>query len=148
MAGIVAGCAATSEEQRFTVRPNLVEAAKINVQLGLSFLEKNDLPQSKQKFLQAKQQAPKEPTVWYGMGYFLERTGDVQKAEAYYQKAISLNPQEGAAHNNYGTFLCRQGRYRESLKQFELAVADENYLDVVGVYRNVRECAVNKYANL
>lgn len=116
--------------------------AKINVQLGLAYLDKKEIAQAKLKFLEAKQQAPKEPLVWYSMAYFFERTGDLKKAQSYYQTAISLSPQSGCAHNNYGTFLCRQGKYREAIEQFNLAVQDEYYLDAAGAYQNAWICAL------
>ncbi len=118
-----------------------VKVAKLHVQLGLALLENNNVSLAKQKFLQAKYEAPKEPSVWYGMGYFLERTGDVKTAEQHYRKAIDLHSTEGAARNNYATFLCRQGRYQEAFNEFNKAVEDSNYLQSAQAFLNASICA-------
>lgn len=128
---LLSSCAHTTEN------PAL---AKINVQLGLAYLDKADIAQAKSKFLQAKQQAPKDPVVWYSMAYFYECIADFKRAQTYYQKAIALNPQSGCAHNNYGTFLYRQGKYQEALAHFKLAVQDEYYLDAAKADQNAAMC--------
>lgn len=76
------------------------------------------------------------------MAYFLEKTGDTEKSENYYQKAISLAKDPGAAQNNYGTFLCRQGRYTDAEQQFLKAANDANYLKPANAYENAGLCAM------
>jgi type IV pilus assembly protein PilF len=122
--------------------PDLAKAAKINVQLGLAYLEKNQMSQAKKSLLQAKSEAPQEAAVWYGLGYFLERTGDLKSAEEHYRVALALNSNAGPALNNYGTFLCRQNRYSEALKIFEQAAADPHYLEPAVAYANAGLCAL------
>ncbi len=127
------GCAASK---------NLNDAAKINVQLGLAYLDKNQMALAKKHFLQAKNEAPDESMVWSGMGYFLERTGDLAQAELHYQRAIELGSVKGPALNNYGAFLCRQKRYTEALSTFEKAATDPNYLQPALAYVNARACSL------
>jgi type IV pilus assembly protein PilF len=118
-----------------------VKAANINTQLGLALLEKDDRAQAKKKLLLAKEQAPKEPAVWYAMAYFLEQTGDIPAAEQHYRYAIKLHSNVGAAQNNYGTFLCRRGRYQEALKEFDKAAMVPDYLEPAMAYVNAAVCA-------
>lgn len=115
---------------------NPVKAADINVQLGLEFLKKGESAQAKSKLLLAKRLAPKDPAVWFGFGYFFENTGDPEQADYSYRKAIQLDPNHGNSHNNYGTFLCRHGKYQAAIKHFKLAIADPEYLDISGAYEN------------
>ena len=136
------GCADSSQSEAQKLKPDLIKAAKINVQLGLAYLEKNDMSRAKKTLLLAKREAPQEPSVWYGMGYFLERTGELKAAEEHYRVALGLNANAGPALNNYGTFLCRQRRYAEALKAFEQAVADPNYLEPAVAYENAGLCAL------
>lgn len=124
-----------SQHQIHHVR-NPVKAANINVQLGLELLKKGESAQAKSKLLLAKRLAPKDPAVWFGFGYFFENTGDVAQADFSYRKAIQLAPEHGNSHNNYGTFLCRQGKYQEAIQHFLLAIADPEYLDISGAYEN------------
>ncbi len=116
-------------------------AAATNAQLALGYLTNHYAARAKQKILLAQQQAPREPLVWYTSGYFFERTGDVIRAEQAYLRALQLAPQQGAAHNNYGAFLCRQGKYSQAIAHFLLAVNDPHYLNVGNAYHNAAICA-------
>lgn len=145
---LLAGCASNvknkdmdSREDAKETKDRVVKTAKINAQLGIAYLERHDLKRAKQKLLLSLQQAPDMPEPWYSMAYFLEATGNKTEAKKYYMKAVEVAPERGDAHNNYGTFLCRMGEYKESIQQFQLAVADPNYLDPAGAYENAGLCA-------
>jgi len=118
------------------------QAANTNVQLGLAYLQSGDVQRAKQKLLLAEQQAPQATESQGAMGYFLESTGNSSEAEAYYRKAATLHAQSGAAQNNYGTFLCRSGRYAEADQHFLLALQDPSYLNTAQVYENAGLCAM------
>ena len=121
------------------------QAADTNVQLGLAYLQTGDVQRAKQKLLLAEQQAPASTESQGAMGYFLESTGNLFQAEAYYRRAVTLNPKSGAAQNNFGTFLCRRGRYREADQHFLLALQDPNYLNTAQVYENAGLCALQNH---
>lgn len=117
-------------------------AANYNVQLGVNYLQQGDVQRAKHKLLTAMDQAPDSSQTQAAMGYFMENTGEQLAAEKYYQKAVDLNPQAGSAHYNYGSYLCRQKRYQEADKQFQLAVQDVNYLNTAVAYENAGVCAM------
>lgn len=118
----------------------LREAAVYNTQLGLAYLRQSDRPRAKQKLLMALELAPRSPDVNVAMGYFLEKTGDLDKANDFYKKAMLLAPKSGAQLNNYGTFLCRIAQYREAEKYFLKAVDDVHYIHSAGAYENAGLC--------
>lgn len=122
------------------------EAAKINAQLGMAYLEQKNVQRAKMKLLLALSQGPDMPEPWYSMGYFLEATGDKEEAEKYYRKALSVAPDRGDARNNYGTFLCRKGKYAESVKYFLSAAKTPNYLDPAAAYENAGLCSMKMSA--
>lgn len=118
------------------------QASDVNVQLGLAYLQNGDVQRAHQKLLLAEQQAPGSLQAQGAMGYFLESTGSLPSADAYYRRAIMLNPKSGAAQNNYGTFLCRRGRYLKADQHFLLALQDPTYLNTAQVYENAGLCAM------
>jgi type IV pilus assembly protein PilF len=118
------------------------QAANTNVQLGLAYLQSGDVQRAKQKLLLAEQQAPASTESQAAMGYFLESTGNISQAEAYYRRAVTLNSRSGAAQNNYGTFLCRRGLYAQADHHFLLALQDPHYLNTAQVYENAGLCAM------
>ena len=118
------------------------EAARTNVKLGLGYLAKGYYQQSKERLLSAIRDDSHIAAGWYGMAYYLEKTGDIKAADQYYQKALSVEPHSGSAKNNYGTYLCRVGRYQDALHYFEAAVKESTYLDAASAYQNAGTCAL------
>lgn len=119
-----------------------VKVAEINLQLGIAYMEKGDIEHAKQKLLYAGEKAPELPEVWYTMAYFQEKIGNNNEANANYLKAIQLAPGRGDVQNNYGTFLCRSGKFTESIEHFVLAIKDPQYLEISGAYENAGLCAL------
>ncbi len=125
--------------------PSVVDfdkAAKLNVELGLSYLHQGQNARAKRKLLRAKRLAPDMPDVHYAYGYYLENIGELVDAEKSYLKAIQYDPNNGKSHNNYGAFLCRASRYKESEKQFMLVLEDKNYTRTGEVYENAGICVM------
>ena len=144
---LVCGCANKPEVVQDTTQEpptqvNLDQAADMNVKLGMMYLQKGETQRAQQRFSQALANAPENPAAWYSMGYFWEVMGNNAKAESYYKKAISLDPQNGNAKNNYGTFLCHTGRYQDGIKQFQAAINSADYLNQTGAYENMGLCAM------
>jgi type IV pilus assembly protein PilF len=119
-----------------------IATAKLNTQLGMTYLEKHNMKLAKQKLLLALDQAPNIPDTWYSMGYFLEVTGEKEQAKKYYLKSVELAPGRGDVQNNYGTFLCRSGEYSEAIEHFQVAAKDINYIDTAAAYENAGLCAL------
>lgn len=117
-------------------------AAVTNARLGLAYLSKGFYTQSKERLLSALRDDPAIAAGWYSMAFYLEKTGNNMLAEKYYRKAIAVEPHSGSAKNNYGTFLCRSGRYPESIHYFVQAANEKTYLDSAGAYENAGICAL------
>ncbi len=145
MLGLLTGCqqlkGTTDDASNYYVG---VGGGMSSAQLGMLYLQKKDYPHAKEKLLLAMRQAPNLPAAWYSMAYFQEVTGNINDAEKDYRHAIALNPHNGASHNNYGTFLCRQHHYQTAVKEFLLAANDKNYLHTQAAYRNAALCSQNK----
>ncbi len=118
------------------------EAASYNVQLGLAYLKQNDRPRAKRKLLNARRLDEKSPDVNSALAYYFEKSGEMEEAKKYYDKALVLSHNSGAQLNNYGTFLCRQGEYEQAEAYFVKAVKDEQYLHTAGAYENAGLCAM------
>lgn len=134
-------CATTSENKRDKSYIDN-EAAIANVQMGIAYLNKNDTVLAKRKFTKAIQEAPNLPASWYAMAYYNEVTGKLKQADQQYRKAIAVAPDSGEAHNNYGTFLCRHGKYRQAIAQFDQAVEEPSYMQDGAAYENAGICAL------
>lgn len=128
-----------AEKQQATQKRN--KAAVSNIQLGMAYLNSGDRPRAKKKFITALDSAPDLPEANAAMAWFLDRTGDIKKAENFYRKAVALAPESGAQLNNYGVFLCEQGNYQLAEQYFLKAVRDAHYYNTAKVYENAGICA-------
>jgi type IV pilus assembly protein PilF len=67
--------------------------------------------------------------------------GDQAAAGRHYQQAVAIAPATGAYANNYGTWLCGNGRAAESLGWFDRALADPGYATRASAFANAGTCA-------
>lgn len=116
------------------------EASSFNLQLGMAYLKQGDSPRAKRKLLKALALDPNSTAANSALGYYFEKTADMAKAEQFYHRALVLAQDSGEALNNYGTFLCRLGRYRESVIYFQRAVNDVNYINTAAANENAGLC--------
>lgn len=123
--------------------PNLEKAAQLNVRLGLTYLEQKQMSRAKLKLNRAMKLAPYLSEVHYGMAFYFEEVGEIEAARHAYQRSITLNPQGGIEHNNYGAFLCRHQEYRASEREFLQALQDPNYLNAAEALENAGLCVLD-----
>lgn len=72
-----------------------------------------------------------------------ERRGRRDQAGAFYRAAAEHAPEQGAYLNNYGAWLCGNGRAAESLTYFDAAMRDPRYGDPAGALANAGTCALD-----
>ncbi len=116
-------------------------AATANIQLGMMYLQHNNMPDAKTCLLKAVHAAPHSAAAWYSFAYFEAKTGHVSQADFYYRKAIAIDPHSGAALNNYAVFLCQLGKYQAAMHAFLAAANCPNYIQVADAYENAGLCA-------
>lgn len=75
------------------------------------------------------------------LGLIANARGDAAAAGKFYQAASAAAPGNGIYANNYGGWLCANGRAAESLDWFGRALADPAYPTPVAALANAGECA-------
>ena len=116
------------------------KAAEINTQLGARYLAQQEYKLADEKLRRAMKQNPQYATAHWVFALLQERIGENEIAEKHFRKAISLDPKDSRAHNNYGTFLCNQDRPLEAEKEFMLAIEDPLYTEAAAAYANAGTC--------
>ncbi|GAA3918799.1 type IV pilus biogenesis/stability protein PilW [Luteimonas lutimaris] len=71
-----------------------------------------------------------------------DQRGNREQAGGYYARAAELAPEQGTALNNYGAWLCGNGRAAESLPWFDKALADPMYRQRASALANSGSCAL------
>lgn len=67
--------------------------------------------------------------------------GDAAATGRHYEQALSIAPGNGFYANNYGVWLCGNGRAAESLAWFDRALADPAYPTRSAAFANAGSCA-------
>jgi type IV pilus assembly protein PilF len=116
------------------------KASAVNVQLGIGYLEQNNLELANEKLDKALRQDPNSASAHNAYAILQDRLLQTEKAEYHYKKATTLDPKNSRAANNYGAFLCRHGRELESEKYFMQALKNPLYSTPEFAYTNAALC--------
>ncbi|QTL35896.1 type IV pilus biogenesis/stability protein PilW [Pseudoalteromonas viridis] len=119
-------------------------AAKTRISLALQYLAKGNNTQAKYNLERALTLAPQLPEAHYSLAYYYEQVEENGRAEQAYQKALALDPKDPNTLNNYGTFLCRIGKYDEAAEQLFKAIEIPSYIRVAQSYENLALCALRQ----
>ncbi|SCS26464.1 tetratricopeptide repeat protein [Staphylococcus caeli] len=77
---------------------------------------------------------PKEVENYINAGILLAEAGEVEKAEKFFQRAITLAPENGAIYYNLANVYYNEGRFNEGIKLYQQALkfnvdtVDTNYM--------------------
>ena len=84
---------------------------------------------------------PQDASVNRIFAYYYQKVNESGNAEYYYKKALSLDQNNADTYNNYGAFLCREGRYEAAEQAFLKAIQQSTYIAVANTYENAGMCA-------
>lgn len=135
---VLAGCAGMPAQEPSKAR----RMAEANVQLGVAYMQQDDLETALMKLEKALEQDPKLPSAHHSIAILYERLGKKEFAEKYYRTTLRLDPDEAKAHNNYGRFLCVNGHYARAEEHFIKAAGNPLYADIAGALTNAGICAM------
>ena len=121
---------------------NYEAASKINVQLGIGYLQQNNMVLASEKLTKALKQDPKSASAHNAYAMLQDRLLQKEKAEKHFKIATELDPTNSQAANNYGAFLCRSNREAESEAYFLLALENPLYSTPEYAYTNAALCLI------
>jgi type IV pilus assembly protein PilF len=124
---LLAGCATSgSGMKNETAESKREDAARVNTDLGQQYMRQGNLELALEKLNRALEFDPGYVDAHTVIAVLYETIGDA-KAGEHYKRAAELKPKAGAVNNNYGWYLCRNGKFVESQGYFERALADPFY---------------------
>lgn len=118
------------------------DPAKANAKLGLAYMERGEYDVAVAKLKKAIEINPDLAEAHHFLAEAYQHLGNVELADKHFKRAISLSGSNPALQNNYGIFLCRQGRYQEALRHFSRAFDDNSYTRQDESYENAGLCAL------
>ncbi len=135
LAGLLQACVAVDPS-----KGRNEEASDVNTEMGLGYLQQNNYELASEKLLKALRQNPESVKANYVYAVLQDKLEQKELAEFHYQKATELDPKNSEAANNFGAFLCRNGRELESEKYFIRAVKNPLYKTPEYAYFNAAAC--------
>ncbi|GAA5073139.1 type IV pilus biogenesis/stability protein PilW [Lysobacter panacisoli] len=119
---------------------NAAEASK-HIQLAQVRMMGGDFASAESEAKKALRLDPKMADAHTVLAATAARRGAPAEAGQHYLRAAELEPGNGALMNNYGAWLCGQGRAAESLEWFDRAVAAPGYGTPAMALSNAGACA-------
>src|SRR5690606_401129 len=89
--------------------------------------QQGDLVQAQSLAQRALKADPRSGDALTLLGAIADARGESKVAGAHYGKAVAIAPDTGIYANNFGSWLCANGRAAESLAWFDRAIADPAY---------------------
>lgn len=138
---LLAGCV-TSSSSPAKQKASPRKAAMYNTQLAIIYMREGRMDLAQNKLAEALKQAPHLVDVHNALALYYERIGRIQEADHQYKLSLEYSEGNPDTLNNYGAFLCRQGKYRESLKYFVRASNNIDYSTPDKALANAGLCAL------
>jgi len=91
------------------------ERAEVHVQLGLTYLRQNQYDTANMSFDSAIAINPQSDAAHHAKGLLMSRMGNQEDAEKFFARAVSLNPNNYLAVNDYAVHLCQNKNTHEGL---------------------------------
>jgi len=124
---LLAGCVSADGSKPLKQEDPKLSAAKLNIQLGTSYLQQGNYPLAREKLERSLKQNPKDPDVHTSLGLLYDRTGDPKRADKHFKEALRLAPDKPDLINNYAIYLCKHGRVDEGVEKFVTIAANKFY---------------------
>ncbi len=135
----VAACVTTSDESD---KKSARHSAQTNTTLGQNYMDRGQYEIALEKFKKAiaydKTYAPAHTML----GMLYENLGETEEAGVEYKRAVQYAPKNGDVNNNYGAFLCANGKRKDAEKYFITALDDPFYTTPAIAMANAGTCAL------
>ncbi|WP_211441101.1 type IV pilus biogenesis/stability protein PilW [Collimonas humicola] len=128
---------ATSSDQTEAQR-----RAGIRLQLAVGYYEQRQLEVALDEIKQALAADPEMADGYSVRGLIYMDMGENRLADENFQRALRLAPSNPDFANNYGWFLCQNGRAKESLAYFETALKSRTYQSPAKALTNAGVCSL------
>lgn len=114
----------TTKAQKNKDKERFIETS---VSAAVQYMREGETDDAFRHLNRALERDKKNSSVHNALALLYRMTGDAELEERHFKLAIRHNPDSSQARNNYATFLFREGRYKDALRQLKKAVKDPGY---------------------
>ena len=144
----IAGCATQSSESEFKAATATTGAeseqqtrARIHTELASGYYEMGNLGVALEEVNEAVRVDPSYGPAHNVAGLVYASLKEDRLAQQSFERALSINPLDSDANNNYGLFLCQSKREEEGIKHFLAALRNPLYRNPDRSYVNAGVCS-------
>jgi type IV pilus assembly protein PilF len=116
--------------------------ASIRLQLAVGYFQDGKLEVALDEVKQAIAINPEYADAYGLRALIYSQMGEMALADENYQRAVKLAPRNPDLANNYGSFLCQQGRGAQAMPYFESALKNPAYQSPVNALLNAGSCSL------
>ncbi len=139
----LSSCATTNGGKASKQRkPNLKNAAELNVKLAVGYIQRKEYKAAKDKLLKAIEQNPDYLPGYKTMAYLYAFLGLTDEAEDMYDEASSIAPNDSDLLNSHGAFLCSVDKLDKAQDKFSQAYTDPFYESAYLAESNAGSCYI------
>lgn len=145
---LLAGCTTSADKSAATTKaasePNLKEAAELNVQLAVGYIQRKQYQPARDKLEKAIEQNPSYLPAYKTLAYLYALLGMEKEAISKYEDALDLKPKDPDLLNSYGAYLCSIGRLEEAQEKLKQAYNDPFYESIYLAQSNAGSCLLKE----
>jgi len=116
------------------------KAAESNTALGMEYMDRGQYEVAFGKLKKAIAEDPDYAPGHTVLAVLYERLGEMEMAGKHYKKAYEVDPKDGDVNNNYGIYLCKNGKSGEAVEHFRIALDDPFYSSPEVALANAGSC--------
>ena len=116
--------------------------ALIRMQLAVEYYEQGQMEVALDEIKKALQADPSLADAYGVRALIYMGMGELALAQDNFLRALSLAPRNPDLSNNYGSFLCQNGRAAQSIAYFDAALTNRAYLSKGNALNNAGSCSL------
>lgn len=145
LAGCASGPSGSSEElPTSSDQTDNQKRARIRLQLAIGYYEQRQPAVALDEIKQALQADSNLADAYSVRALIYMEMGETRLADENFQHALRLSPNNPDFQNNYGWFLCQNGRVDESMAHFEAAIKNRYYQSPAKAMTNAGVCSLRR----
>lgn len=141
LSAALVACASTGKPRSKQQDSPSQNASEVQVKMGQGYMDQGKFETAHEKLERGLELDPNSVDGHTLMAVLYERIDRPKLSEKHYKRAVELDPDDGSTNNNYGGYLCRNGRYAEADTYFLRALDDPFYKTPGAAYANAGLCA-------
>ena len=119
------------------------QIAQRDLAVARDYLSSGEIKKARLIAQHAKENSPNSSDVELIQGYIEDTAGNSELASKHYAEAVRLGPNNAAAQNAYGAWLCSSGSFAEADIYFRRALSNPKSRSNASALINAGICALN-----